>query len=427
MDSVEALQDEVLLFVDVDGVLNVAIRDVYRQPVALTDANVVSAYSKWDEREGRGDKTAIERVCSTYSRQLEHDEHSTYAKFASDPLSGVSDVLVNRLAVLISLLGKRCKVVLSSSWRHPRHADRVAMLEKLLADHLGKPFEFDARTRMRNDDSTPGGRLEAIAEYIDEYCATLPQVSGSSAQLKVLVLDDFHVHALDWSSGGKLIDSTDSMEEYLETRAPAHVNLSARAIHTYDQWHTIDGLQVEIGAGLSLEHFKRAKSFLTRHTVGSSHNSPRCETAAQAETLPSADTTTRCKWMFGDAGEDLVTTKLAECVGAKHCATRMIQTNRFRWSRRTSVAGCISSFSALVRAGSQRPVILKVSGEIQTFETAQMAMHFLMTWRDAGCQPRGKDTTAPTNFSSCVSTAATSLLAGFEDSCVSDEENHDFQ
>lgn len=195
---------------------------------------------------------------ATCERKLGHGEDSTYLKLSSDANTGVSEVLVERLATLIKSMQGRGKVVLSSTWRKPRHVARVAKLEEAIASALGAPFQFHGRTEIR-EDNTPGLRLETIGNYVSKYCEEHPP----KKDLRVLALEDFHVGAVGkWTCGETVVESISEAEQYLEGRAPAHVRISARVVHTYDEFVTADGLQVQIGCGLTCEHLCRAHAFL---------------------------------------------------------------------------------------------------------------------------------------------------------------------
>jgi len=249
---------ETLLFVDIDGVLNVGIRDPSGNPLDLNELNLVNARKMWPTRQRRKARTCIERLVATGDRNLGYGEGSTYEKLVSDATTGVSDVLLARLARLIRSLGKQSRVVLSSTWRKPQHAKRLARLEAAISSHLGEPFAFHAKTDL-DEDPSPGGRLAVIGDFISKHCATRDSALG----LRVLVLEDFHLRAMgDWSCNGQNMDSIVAVEKYLEAQVPVHVKVCARVVHTYDEWVTEDGLPIQIGAGLTMEHFHRAQMFL---------------------------------------------------------------------------------------------------------------------------------------------------------------------
>jgi hypothetical protein len=187
-------------------------------------------------------------------------------------------LLVARLARLIEAAGPRCKVVLSSTWRLPKHVQRAGMVEAALSRHLGRHFAFDARTAIR-DDRTPELRLQCIADFAAEHCKRAPT---SVKQLRALVLEDFHTTPFGtWHCGLKKMDSADAVEKHLRSRLPAHIDASVRLIHTYDEWTTSAGLVVQIGCGLTGGHLKRALDFLQAAGAAGSGSAPRAPLIAQ--------------------------------------------------------------------------------------------------------------------------------------------------
>jgi len=130
---------DTLIFVDVDGVLNIGIFDPTGRPLELSTHNVETALKHWGVREGHSQRDCIERIVEVYSHEVGHGEASTYEEFLADPKSGVSAVLVGRLARIITTAqegSNNVEVVLSSSWRKPQHAVRVGALEGVLSSVL---------------------------------------------------------------------------------------------------------------------------------------------------------------------------------------------------------------------------------------------------------------------------------------------------
>lgn len=257
--STGEVSTETLLFVDVDGVLNVGILDPGRAILSFSIANVTQALQASKAQAGGPVRGAAAKIVSTYRREVGHGEDSTYAKFISSSLE-VSDVMIGRLAQLIHAAGDNCTVVLSSSWRHPQHEGRVQRLEEALSAPLGKKFRFHARTALVEDRS-PGMRLRAIGDFVSQRSR---RCACPWTRYRVLVLDDFHVSAMDgWRCDGARVDSTAAAEKYLQSRMPGHGDSSARVVHTFDKWTTPSGLAVRVGAGLTSEHFCSAMHFLS--------------------------------------------------------------------------------------------------------------------------------------------------------------------
>lgn len=255
-----SVESDTLIFVDIDGVLNIGIGDPYGAPLQFSEDNADRALARWDQRDSlpQSQRIAVERIVETYSHEVGPCENAPYAKFLSAPDNSLNDLFVGRLARIIEAAGPRCQVVLSSTWRMPRHMRRARQVEAALSRHLGRYFSFDARTAIR-DDSTPELRLQCIAEFVAEHCKKAPWVK----QLRMLVLEDFHTTPFGtWRCGSQKMGSADAVEQYLRSRMPAGVETSARLIHTYDEWTTDDGLFVQLGCGLTRQHFDQALNFL---------------------------------------------------------------------------------------------------------------------------------------------------------------------
>jgi len=251
-----------LLFVDVDGVLNIGIGDPGDDAVYFNNDNVQKALELWEAGEGQSEEL-VERLISTYQHEVGHGEGATCAKFMSSNKLHASAELLGRLATIVQAAGDECTVVLSSTWRQPKHARRVRLLEGALSSALGRAFAFHARTSLVPDNRHPHERLRTIGDFVEDYGSQLP---GSPRRaLRVLVLDDFHVHALDgWPLGGVPMDSVGAAEAYLRTRIPASPDLvPVRIVHTYDSWTTPSGLDMRVGIGLTKEHLCAAMEFLT--------------------------------------------------------------------------------------------------------------------------------------------------------------------
>merc|ERR1719245_2843760 len=85
-----------LIFVDVDGVLNVGLSD---------------------------------------------DGRSTFADFVCRDDLNVCDIFVHRLVKILSAAGDKRRVILSSSWRNSDNALHVEKLQDIIGNYLGDKFE----------------------------------------------------------------------------------------------------------------------------------------------------------------------------------------------------------------------------------------------------------------------------------------------
>lgn len=259
---------DTLIFVDVDGVLNVCASDADGGALLLSDANAALALKS--VRRGRphcGQGEAAEKVLSVWQRRLPQGGGETYASLACQAPATTSAVLTARLARLIKIAGGSRAVVLSSSWRRPSHAARVRRLEELISEQSGEPFTFDAATALRKE-VCAGDRLHSIADFVAAHCRRRVVATGSSTAhgLLVLVLEDFFVSATGgWQCDGRQIDSIAAAEQYLRSRAAGRLDISAKVIHTYDDWVTPASVAVSVGSGLTMSHFKGAAAYLRGH------------------------------------------------------------------------------------------------------------------------------------------------------------------
>lgn len=249
-----------IIFVDIDGVLNVGSRDNGKAPILVSARNIELAL------QSSSTDQAMLRLRSISCRAIAHGESSDakYSNFRCPPGELVCDLLVGRLANIIRSAGNRkaVTVVLSSSWRKPKHNAGVAKLERSISAHLGEAFSFDARTQ-QCDESTAGDRLATIGQFL----ATL-QDNGfvKSQSIKVLVLEDFFITKFctaGWQCGGRKIRNVAGAEAYLKDQAQnTGFKADVKLIHTCDDWTTSTGVPVEIGCGLTLDHCTDALQFL---------------------------------------------------------------------------------------------------------------------------------------------------------------------
>jgi hypothetical protein len=253
---------ESLIFVDVDGVLNIGIEDPQGAPLTFSADNLQTAWRMVDMPD-----VVAQRIRSVAAREIGHDEHPTwdgcparYEQLMAEN-NGLSPVLVRRLADLISIAGTQSKVVLSSKWRNKQHAAARRSLEVQLSAYLGRDFMFDDFTAL-HDEKDAMGRLEILGDYVEHVCQQ--RRSAGVRKLQILVLDDFfNTNLAKLSCKGFAIDSPSAAERYLHGRTGKDPNVSIRVVHTYDHWISRAGLPVSIGCGLTAEHTSYASDFLT--------------------------------------------------------------------------------------------------------------------------------------------------------------------
>lgn len=263
---------DTVLFVDVDGVLNVAIQDGGKAPILLGQSNIDLALEVVQDQESavhsRADVQSITRLVSVARRRVDSSSSACYGDFASCEQAHLAEVFVSRLARLIQKAGSGRHVVLSSKWRHRRYAPRVQELESRLSKHLGGTFSFDGRTKQAHE-RVPADRLKCIGDYLQRM---LRDGVAHPTSLRVLVVDDLFVSPLDgWSCGTQTVYSLADVEKYLRMRTPAGSNVSINFVHTYDEWETSEGMAVQIGAGLSRLQTRQVEEFLGRRDLSHAH------------------------------------------------------------------------------------------------------------------------------------------------------------
>eukprot|EP00425_Heterocapsa_triquetra_P015535 CAMPEP_0195151202 /NCGR_PEP_ID=MMETSP0448-20130528/180156_1 /TAXON_ID=66468 /ORGANISM="Heterocapsa triquestra, Strain CCMP 448" /LENGTH=318 /DNA_ID=CAMNT_0040189917 /DNA_START=53 /DNA_END=1005 /DNA_ORIENTATION=- len=254
----QARHVDTVIFVDVDGVLNIGAADSGEAPLLLNKTNIDISMKAWGHHHNHAQRDCIEKMVYLAQKDLGHGEDSTYAKFACVGSSSVSEELARRLADIIRTGGDRNRVavVMSSNWRKTQHAARVRKLEESVARHLGSSFEFDAKTPNRSE-QVASDRLESIGDFLSELSK---QRAGVSHTLKALILEDFFITGMDgWTCGGVRMNSVADAEAYLERRAPS---AKAKLVHCYDKWVTDSGLEVRVGSGLTRERVEDATAFL---------------------------------------------------------------------------------------------------------------------------------------------------------------------
>lgn len=268
MAPVEHADVEKLIFVDVDGVLNVGIQDGSKAPLLLRDVDVKSAMRIAQQFGGRGSASSamlssLRLACVFLAEIGGGEDGTTFEQFSSKGGDMLSQVLVERLALILSLAGdgENVKVVLSSSWRLDKNKAKRRKLEDALSKVLRRRFEFDLVTAPQAE-KTPSDRLACIGDFLEERHRLLPH-----KEFQALVLDDFFIQPMaGWSCGGHQINSVADAERYLENRALLGSDgakpVQAKVIHTYRSIKTEFDVRLNLGCGLTKEHFLDAVSFL---------------------------------------------------------------------------------------------------------------------------------------------------------------------
>jgi hypothetical protein len=255
----EGGDDHFLIFVDVDGVLNIGARDAGHPPLVFSDTNMQRSRGLLESGVDLGDRLgSVNTLIAVCEKEVEFDEKSTYGEFTAEGRSSLCKAFVQRLARIIAAAGDRGKrtVVLSSSWRNPQYEKSVRMLEKEISRALGHTFTFDAKTPLGNDKGLEG-RVGTIGEFLDNF--RTGSEFATAKRLRLLVLDDFCINK---------VANVPAVEQRLCQRltegSPAGKapDVEACLVHTYDSWTTADGSHIEIGCGITGSHLCRALRFL---------------------------------------------------------------------------------------------------------------------------------------------------------------------
>lgn len=257
---------ETLLFVDIDGVLNVAVREETEHPLSVSKQNLDRAKALISrgniESATLSTCNRLLAICAHGLESQGEGSSSTYAEFCSGSELDVSETFVKRLAKLIQVSGPNRQAVLSSTWRQPKHSAKVAMLEKAISRCMNENFTFDAKTPLIEEKSA-SGRLAGIGKFIAEHSFYASMDPSKTRMLRVLVVDDFHCSPLNsWMCNGTRISSVEEAEKYLERFIPATTVPAIKLLHTYDEWTTTDGLLMQVGSGLTMKHLNRGLEFL---------------------------------------------------------------------------------------------------------------------------------------------------------------------
>jgi len=247
---------ETLIFLDIDGVLNVGVRDPINESTSFTEANV-SVARKLFKGEAKNDGAEI--LLSVMHMQSCDGNSTKFGDFLSRNDLDVCDIFIHRLVEILRAVGRATRrVILSSSWRRPSSSAKVQQLENIISGYLSESFSFDDRTALVDEE---GGhdRLRLIADYLAGHCSK----EVGKARVKVLVLDDFfYLPIQDFKCGDIIVDSSQAAEAYLEACATPSAALNVRIVHTYKRDMSPSGLELQIGTGLSLFHLGQALEFL---------------------------------------------------------------------------------------------------------------------------------------------------------------------
>lgn len=268
---------DTMLCVDIDGVLNVGIRDGSRPPLLLDRRSANSALSLWESRFVHPERDSIERLVHVLRREVGRGEKDgvTFEEFTCTTSQQFSEVYVERFAKLLTAAGwappadgesgpvGRATAVLTSTWRAPQHRNRLRQLEIAVSRHLDGDFSFDDKTGPR-EEHTPEGRLRNIKQYLQEVCQKrLKDPDARRRPLRVLVLDDFYNRPLTGIClGNGCVKGCADVERWLLEDLPNALDIEVKMLHTFTEWTTPDGLSLQVGSGLSQEHFQSGIDFL---------------------------------------------------------------------------------------------------------------------------------------------------------------------
>mmetsp|Transcript_34517 Transcript_34517/g.99386 ORF Transcript_34517/g.99386 Transcript_34517/m.99386 type:complete len:313 (+) Transcript_34517:37-975(+) len=239
---------DTLIFVDVDGVLNVGIRDGARAPLVLNDANVAVAQGCKDGAFSIVRYDSVSKVSSAAHM---------FSDLVCEGASQCSEVLVKRLADILASASGRSSVVLSSNWRKAKFNSAVEELQEDISRHLGEAFIFDDRTEVVSE-IRARDRLRSIGAFVKRHYSQ----PGRSAPLRVLIIDDFFATGLSgWACDGVCMHGEEDFQTYLQQCAP-FADLRVKLVHCYQEWRTAEGVPVQAGVGLSDDDVQVARAFL---------------------------------------------------------------------------------------------------------------------------------------------------------------------
>jgi len=246
-----------LLFVDIDGVLNIGVGDTGNAPFSLNSDNIAIAGAK--PAKSRCAQLLLGVAC----KQVDH-ENTTYGELCKGSPQ-LADIYVKRLADIIAAAKSQGQLmcVLSSTWR-THNVKGVRVLEQKVSKLLGECWKFDEQTDTQEFKGR-GGRLENIGNFLSDWSETS---TVSFDIVRALVLEDFHITRLDgWSCHERDMTCAEDVDALLRTCLPPKMNAATCLIHTYDEWKTDSGLLLQVGSGLTMKHFDKAMAFLS-NTAG---------------------------------------------------------------------------------------------------------------------------------------------------------------
>jgi len=284
---IQTEDSETLIFLDVDGVLNIGIHDEGNAPLLLRDEDVRTA-KKLAKRGYRGPEAhCVAKLSALAEHPVGHMENGTYEELMTQDGAEVSDVLVGRLTEVMKAAGEKCQVILSSSWRRLHHRNRRRRLEQCISKHLGRTFDFDGTTPTHREEKCAADRLITVADHLKAICARRP---SDAPELRVLVLEDFFITGMDgWKCGDQRMDSVAAAECWLQERAAFKGSISVKLVHCYEEIVTDTGLKMQIGRGFTQQSFLEAKNFVTPlHSVSVEHCEPGQEEGAETPPFPPA-------------------------------------------------------------------------------------------------------------------------------------------
>eukprot|EP00931_Biecheleriopsis_adriatica_P057646 TRINITY_DN34213_c0_g1_i2.p1 TRINITY_DN34213_c0_g1~~TRINITY_DN34213_c0_g1_i2.p1 ORF type:complete len:309 (+),score=39.89 TRINITY_DN34213_c0_g1_i2:33-929(+) len=266
LETIAAEEVETLIFLDIDGVLNVGIRDPGSRPLSFNDANI-SVARKLEECKACNETSEI--LLAVMRAETCDGNTSTYAEFVSRRDIDICDVFVDRLTQILQAAGSMRRVIICSSWRRPKYAALVEKLENIVSASLDEDFKFDDRTSLK-DENGGADRLLLIGEYISSHCN-----GKHKDRMRVLVLDDFFYQPIrGYNCGGMRVDSLASAESYLRDRHHTIELLRVKIVQTYTECLLPSGMHAQIGSGLSLQHLNDALSFLNESGNASFDTAP---------------------------------------------------------------------------------------------------------------------------------------------------------
>mmetsp|Transcript_15885 Transcript_15885/g.42024 ORF Transcript_15885/g.42024 Transcript_15885/m.42024 type:complete len:420 (-) Transcript_15885:112-1371(-) len=270
LTDAEARSIDTVIFLDVDGVLNVGMQDG-DGPLVLNETNLdIMKQAQGVEMTERS-RIAFEKLAAIAQQR-------DFAEFVTSTTWQVSDKLMGHFASIITMAGEHVAVVLSSSWRKEHHADKVLRLQEDISKHLGRPFAFSAKTHIRPE-SDAADRLEVIGDFLVELSN---QRNGMTQPLQVLVLEDFFITGMDgWLCNGVCMNSVADAEGYFHLRVgdSASCAVQVKIVHCFDQWTTPTGLEVKVGGGLTLQRVAEAVDFLLSGRTESKEQDQSCRVA----------------------------------------------------------------------------------------------------------------------------------------------------